>query len=32
MPRLRYRSIPPGVAILALVTLATWFGWQLDID
>lgn len=22
----------PGVAILALVTLATWFGWQLDID
>ncbi len=22
----------PGVAILALVTLAAWFGWQLDID
>ncbi len=22
----------PGIAILALVTLAAWFGWQLDID
>lgn len=22
----------PGAAIFALTTLATWFGWQLDID
>ena len=22
----------PGAAILVLVTIATWFGWQLEID